>query len=789
MSSLSPHLEETIHRALLYAADRQHEYATLEHLLLALTDDVDALAVMKACDVNMDILRNDLIHYLDDELKMLVIEDYVESLTTASFQRVLNRAVIHIQSSGSHEVTGANILVALFSERESHAVYFLLKQNMTRYDATVYISHGVRKNKKKPSDLSKHVDMSEEQNSKSEEFVKKQTKENEILETYCVNLNKKAECDAIDPLIGRQDEINRCVQILCRRRKNNPILVGDPGVGKTAIAEGLARLIVYKHAPSAIENMTIYALDMGALLAGTRYRGDFEERLKSIINILQNKRDVILFIDEIHTVIGAGATSGGAMDASALLKPILQTGQLNCIGSTTYKEYRQHFEKDRALARRFQKVDVKEPSKKETLKILSGLKSHFEKFHSVRYTQDSLKSSIDLSVRYIPEKKLPDKAIDLIDEAGASQKLLPSSKRRKTINTRDIESIVSKIAKVPVKHISQSDAQLLRHLPSDLKRVIYGQDRAIEELSAAVKLSRAGLREEEKPIGCYLFSGPTGVGKTELAKQLARLMQIELLRFDMSEYMEKHTISRMLGAPPGYVGHDQGGQLTDAVDQHRHCVLLFDEIEKAHPDIFNILLQVMDNGQLTDSNGKMVDFRNTILIMTTNAGASESSQNSIGFGRGKKTGEEEKAIIRLFAPEFRNRLDAIIQFSDLSMDIIERIVEKFIAQLETQLMDRDISFELTKEVRHFLAKLGYNKEFGARPMARIIQEKIKKPLADEILYGKLKKGGSVRILIDKDREDEFRFEISPASRLKLSYKSSEPAPPPKAPNNKPTEKV
>ncbi len=752
MPSLSRNLEQALHRAIKLATDRHHEYATLEHLLLALLDDADAAQVLKACNVDVDALRKSLIKYVDQELLTLVIEDGEDAKPTTGFQRVVQRAVLHVQNSGRDEVTGANVLVALFTERESHAVYFLQEQNMTRLDAVSYISHGI----------AKRPGMSQQKSARGadddDENEKPSKQGSEALEAYCVNLNEKAKSGRIDPLIGRDAEVDRTIQILCRRQKNNPLFVGDPGVGKTAIAEGLARKIVKREVPEVLQHSTIYALDMGALIAGTRYRGDFEERLKSVVKELEAIPGAILFIDEIHTVIGAGATSGGAMDASNLLKPALQAGTLRCIGSTTYKEYRQYFEKDRALVRRFQKIDVAEPTVPDTIKILKGLKPYFEEYHKIRYTADAIKASVELAAKYINDRKLPDKAIDVIDEVGASQMLLPESRRKKVIGVREVEEVVAKMARIPPKSVSKTDAEALRSLEADLKRVVYGQDAAIHALSSAIKLARAGLRQAEKPIGCYLFSGPTGVGKTEVAKQLASILGVELLRFDMSEYMERHTVSRLIGAPPGYVGFDQGGLLTDGVDQHPHCVLLLDEIEKAHPDLFNILLQVMDHGKLTDHNGKKIDFRNVVLIMTTNAGASDAAREAIGFGRGRREGEDEEAIKRLFTPEFRNRLDATIAFAPLGRETIDRVVEKFVLELEAQLSDRDVTFDLTPEATRWLGQKGYDDQFGARPLARVIQDHIKKPLADEILFGRLKNGGTVRVLLDREK-DALAFEF------------------------------
>jgi ATP-dependent Clp protease ATP-binding subunit ClpA len=736
---LSRNLEHTLRQALAQANARRHEYATLEHLLLALTEDQDAIAVLRACGVDITKLRTEITDYIDTELSNLSAARPEDSKPTAGFQRVLQRAAIHVQSSGREEVTGANVLIALFSERESHAVYFLQAQEMTRFDAVNFVSHGIAK-------IPAHSEAKRvggaDPDAQPEKVVKKGT---EALDTYCVNLNRKALSGKIDPLIGRAHEIERTIQILCRRSKNNPLYVGDPGVGKTAIAEGLARRIVHGEVPDVLKNATIFALDMGSLLAGTRYRGDFEERLKAVISEVENMDGAVLFIDEIHTIIGAGATSGGAMDASNLLKPALASGALRCIGSTTYKEYRSYFEKDRALVRRFQKIDVNEPSIEDSVKILMGLKPYYEKHHKVRYTVEAIKAAVELSARYIGDRKLPDKAIDIIDEVGAAQMLLPEHRRRKTIGLKDVEAVVAKIARIPAKSVSKDDREVLRHLETTLKTLVFGQDKAIDALTSAIKLSRAGLRDPEKPIGSYLFSGPTGVGKTEVARQLAHALGIEITRFDMSEYMERHTVSRLIGAPPGYVGFDQGGLLTDAIDQHPHQVLLLDEIEKAHPDLFNILLQVMDYGKLTDHNGKNVDFRNVILIMTTNAGAADMAKASIGFERNEREGEDEEAINRLFTPEFRNRLDAIIPFSALSNEIIQRVVDKFIIQLEGQLADRGVIIELTDDARAWLGRKGYDPRMGARPLARTIQEHVKKPLAEELLFGRLSKGGLVRI--------------------------------------------
>ncbi|WEX87255.1 ATP-dependent Clp protease ATP-binding subunit ClpA [Sinorhizobium garamanticum] len=749
MPTFSPSLEKALHQALTFANERHHEYATLEHLLLALIDDADAAAVMGACNVNLETLRKTVTDYVDNELSNLVTGYDEDSKPTAGFQRVIQRAVIHVQSSGREEVTGANVLVAIFAERESHAAYFLQEQEMTRYDAVNFISHGI--GKRPGSSESRPVRGAEDQDSEqkapreSDEAGPK--KQQDALTAYCVNLNEKAKSGKIDPLIGRNAEVNRTIQVLCRRSKNNPLYVGDPGVGKTAIAEGLAKRIVEKKVPEALQDATIFSLDMGTLLAGTRYRGDFEERLKQVVKELEDYPGAVLFIDEIHTVIGAGATSGGAMDASNLLKPALSTGAIRCIGSTTYKEYRQFFEKDRALVRRFQKIDVNEPTIADAIEIMRGLKPYFEDYHHLKYSNDAIKAAVELSARYINDRKLPDKAIDVIDESGAAQMLLPAGKRRKLITEKEIEATIATMARIPPKTVSKDDEAVLANLEKELRSVVYGQDLAIEALASSIKLARAGLREPNKPIGCYVFSGPTGVGKTEVAKQLASSLGVELLRFDMSEYMERHTVSRLLGAPPGYVGFDQGGLLTDGVDQHPHCVLLLDEIEKAHPDLFNILLQVMDHGALTDHNGKKIDFRNVILIMTTNAGASDMARPAIGFGSSKREGEDIEALNRLFTPEFRNRLDAVIPFSSLPTPVIHQVVQKFVMQLETQLAERNVTFDLAPDAIAWLAEKGYDEKMGARPLARVIQENIKKPLADEILFGKLKKGGVVKVTI------------------------------------------
>ncbi|MGO4854230.1 ATP-dependent Clp protease ATP-binding subunit ClpA [Phaeovulum sp. W22_SRMD_FR3] len=746
MPSFSTTLEQAIHGALALANARRHELATLEHLLLALVDEPEAAKVMRACSVDLDELRKTLTEFIDDDLSTLITDvEGSEAVPTAAFQRVIQRAAIHVQSSGRTEVTGANVLVAIFAERESNAAYFLQEQDMTRYDAVNFIAHGVAKD---PSFGEPRPVIGAEEEHKAE-APPGEAKES-ALSKYCVDLNDKSKKGDVDPLIGRESEVERCIQVLCRRRKNNPLLVGDPGVGKTAIAEGLALKITRGETPDVLKKATIYSLDMGALLAGTRYRGDFEERLKQVMKELEDHPDAILFIDEIHTVIGAGATSGGAMDASNLLKPALAGGKLRCMGSTTYKEFRQHFEKDRALARRFQKIDVNEPNVADSIKILMGLKPYFEKHHDLRYTNDAIKAAVELSARFIHDRKLPDKAIDVIDEAGAAQHLVSESKRRKTLGAKEIEAVVAKIARIPPKNVTKDDAEVLRDLEKSLKRVVFGQDKAIEALSSAIKLARAGLREPEKPIGNYLFAGPTGVGKTEVAKQLANTLGVEMLRFDMSEYMEKHAVSRLIGAPPGYVGFDQGGMLTDGVDQHPHCVLLLDEMEKAHPDVYNILLQVMDHGKLTDHNGRTVDFRNVILIMTSNAGASEQAKEAIGFGRDRRTGEDTAAIERTFTPEFRNRLDAVVSFAPLPREVILQVVDKFVLQLEAQLIDRNVHIELTPEAAAWLGEKGYDDKMGARPLGRVIQEHIKKPLAEELLFGRLTKGGVVKVTVKDD---------------------------------------
>jgi ATP-dependent Clp protease ATP-binding subunit ClpA len=757
LPSFSRSLEQALHRALALAGERRHEYATLEHLLLALVDDQDAAAVMRACNVEIDTLKRSLVEYVDTELSNLTGDGRQDAKPTAGFQRVIQRAVIHVQSSGREEVTGANVLVAIFAERESHAAYFLQEQDMTRYDAVNYISHGIAK--RPGASEAKPVRGADDEGSNerpSDDGENRTKKKGDALDAYCVNLNKKARDGKVDPLIGRESEVQRTIQVLCRRQKNNPLLVGDPGVGKTAIAEGLARKIVQKEVPEVLADATVFSLDMGTLLAGTRYRGDFEERLKQVMKEIEAHPNAVLFIDEIHTVIGAGATSGGAMDASNLLKPALAAGTLRCIGSTTYKEYRQYFEKDRALVRRFQKIDVAEPSIPDAIEIVKGLRPYYEEFHKLKFTTEAVKAAVELSARYINDRKLPDKAIDVIDETGASQMLVPEARRKRVIGIKEIEATIATMARIPPKTVSKDDAVVLQHLTENLKRVVYGQPNAIDALTSAIKLARAGLRDPDKPIGSYLFAGPTGVGKTEAAKQLASSLGVEMLRFDMSEYMERHTVSRLIGAPPGYVGFDQGGLLTDGIDQHPHCVLLLDEIEKAHPDLFNILLQVMDHGKLTDHNGKQVDFRNVIIIMTTNAGASDLAKSAYGFTQSKRSGDDVEAINKLFAPEFRNRLDAIISFGHLPKDVVAKVVDKFVLQLEAQLADRNVTIELSDEARAWLVEHGYDDAMGARPMARLIQSSIKTQLADEVLFGKLKNGGAVRVIVRKPEDAEAK---------------------------------
>jgi len=731
---LNKELEFTLNLAFKEAKDKRHEFMTVEHLLLSLLDNPSAEHVLHACDVNIDALRQDLETYINETTPAISVEDQDrETQPTLGFQRVLQRAVFHVQSAGKTEVSGANVLAAIFSEQDSQAVYFLRRENISRLDVINYIAHGITKHQAQENFQSSfEEDMNQESNESP-------------LESFCMNLNKRARLGKIDPLIGRSEELQRVVQVLCRRRKNNPLLVGEAGVGKTAIAEGLARSIVDGQVPDAIASCVVYALDLGALLAGTKYRGDFEKRLKALLKQMGNTPGAILFIDEIHTIIGAGAASGGVMDASNLIKPLLANGELKCIGSTTYQEYRGIFEKDRALARRFQKVDVGEPTMDETFEILKGLRPRLEQHHGVKFSIPALKAAVELSAKFINDRFLPDKAIDVVDEAGAYQNLLKASKRKKIISVVEIENVVAKIARVPLKKISVRDKETMRHLDRDLKLMVYGQDQAIDALSSAIKLARSGLREPQKPVGCFLFTGPTGVGKTEVTKQLATVLGIELLRFDMSEYMEKHTVSRLIGAPPGYVGFDQGGLLTEAVVKHPHSVVLLDEIEKAHPDVFNLLLQVMDHGTLTDTNGRQADFRHVILVMTSNLGAQEISRASIGFKEQEHDSDVGEVLKRQFTPEFRNRLDAMIQFKGLSPDTIGLVVDKFIMELEEQLANRGVTLTLEQDARNWLIQHGYDKNMGARPMARIIQEYVKKPLADELLFGKLSNGGHVHL--------------------------------------------
>lgn len=749
---LSKELEFTLNLAFKEAREKRHEFMTVEHLLLALLDNATAMEVLKSCGADADKLKKELTGFLDETTPLLPPNDNRETQPTLGFQRVLQRAVFHVQSSGKKEVTGANVLVAIFSEQESQAAYFLNKQDITRLDVVNFMSHGISK---VVGDQS-----AEETPGEAAEPPAAEVPQKKPLENFATDLNEMAMQGKIDPLIGRRAEVERTIQILCRRRKNNPLYVGEAGVGKTALAEGLAKLIVDGDVPEVLLSSTIYSLDLGALVAGTKYRGDFEKRLKSVLSQLRKEPGAILFIDEIHTIIGAGAASGGVMDASNLIKPMLASGELKCIGSTTYQEYRGIFEKDRALARRFQKIDVEEPTVDEAFSILKGLKSRFEEHHEVKYSSKALRAAVDLSSRYINDRFLPDKAIDVIDEAGANQRLLPPSRRKKTIGVGDIESIVSKIARIPPKTVSSADKDSLRTLERDLKMVVYGQDEAIETMAGAIKMSRSGLGNEQKPIGSFLFAGPTGVGKTEVTRQLGLIMGIELIRFDMSEYMERHTVSRLIGAPPGYVGFDQGGLLTEAVNKHPHAVLLLDEVEKAHPDVFNLLLQVMDHGTLTDNNGRKADFRNVIIIMTTNAGASEMSRPSIGFSHQDHSTDGMEAIKKLFAPEFRNRLDAIIQFKALDPAVITRVVDKFIYELEAQLQDKGVTLDVEDSAREWLAEHGFDAKMGARPMARIIQEHIKKPLAEELLFGRLAKGGNLVIraeegeLVHEVREEE-----------------------------------
>lgn len=744
---IAQELEVSLHMAFMDARQKRHELISVEHLLLAMLDNPSAAEILKACGSNIETLRNDLIQYIDDHTPIISGEDEVDTQPTLGFQRVIQRAMLHVQSSGKKEVTGANVIVAIYGEKDSHAVYFLHQQGITRLDVVNFIAHGVSKINE--GDINKtSVEPENDQ----------ETPTSKALESYTINLNKMVLAGKIDPLIGRDLEIERVVQTLCRRRKNNPLLVGEAGVGKTAIAEGLAKRIVDKEVPNILENTTIFSLDMGTLLAGTKYRGDFEQRLKAVMKELSEHKDAILFIDEIHTLIGAGSASGGTLDASNLLKPALSNGSIKCIGATTYQEYRTVFEKDRALSRRFQKIDVDEPSILDTINILKGLKTKFEKHHNVKYSVAAINSAAELSAKYINDRHLPDKAIDVIDDAGAAQRILPKNKQKKIITHKEIEEIVAKIAKIPPKNISNDDKQALKNLERDLKAVIFGQDKAIESLASAMKMTRSGLGIPNKPIGNFLFSGPTGVGKTEVARQLAYILGIELIRIDMSEYMERHSVSRLIGAPPGYVGFEQGGLMTEAVNKQPYCVLLLDEIEKAHPDIFNILLQVMDHGSLTDSNGRKTDFRNVTLIMTTNAGAESISKNSMGFTQSKTIGDEQAEIKRLFAPEFRNRIDATVSFASLSHDVILKVVDKFLMQLEDQLHEKKVDPTFTDSLKSYLAKKGFDPNMGARPMARLIQDTIRKALADELLFGKLTGGGNVVIDIDSDDKVKLIFE-------------------------------
>ena len=740
---LSKELEFTLNLAFKDAREKRHEFLTVEHLLLALTDNPAASQVLKACGTNIDRLRQDLQAFLAETTPLLPVNDTRETQPTLGFQRVLQRAILHVQSSGKREVTGANVLVAIFSEQESQAVYFLHKQNISRLDVVNYISHGI-------SSVGGDEEIGkEEAGSAEEESTAEAVQGNSPLEQYATNLNARARSGHIDPLIGRRHEIERTVQVLCRRRKNNPLFVGEAGVGKTAIAEGLAKLIVEEDVPDVLKDSTIYALDLGALVAGTKYRGDFEKRLKALLQQLKKERGSILFIDEIHTIIGAGSASGGVMDASNLIKPMLASGELRCVGSTTYQEYRGIFEKDRALARRFQKIDVGEPTVDETVQILRGLKSRFEEHHGVRFTEPALQAAAELSAKYINDRRLPDKAIDVIDEAGAKLRLRPRSKRRKTVGLPDIESIVAKIARIPPRRVSATDMKVLESLEADLKGLIFGQEEAIETLASTIKMSRAGLGQPDRPVGSFLFAGPTGVGKTEVTRQLAELTGVPLIRFDMSEYMERHAVSRLIGAPPGYVGYDQGGLLTEEVIKHPHSVVLLDEIEKAHPDVFNLLLQVMDHGTLTDNNGREADFRNVILVMTTNAGAEEMGKRAIGFTTEASGSDSLEAIRRTFTPEFRNRLDAVVQFQALDVDTVQRVVDKFIRELSVQLAEKRVTLMVDGAARRWIGEKGYDPQMGARPMARVIQQYIKKPLAERLLFGDLSAGGEVEVTLEE----------------------------------------
>lgn len=737
---IAQELEVSLHMAFMDARQKRHELITVEHLLLAMLDNPSASEVLNSCGANLDKLREDIVGHIEEHTPKVSGKDDVDTQPTLGFQRVIQRAMLHVQSSGKKEVTGANVLVAIFGEKDSHAVYFLHQQGITRLDVVNFIAHGIAKTTENS------------QKEQTQETTGSDTKTNKGLETYAVNLNKLVSEGKIDPLIGREPEVERVVQILCRRRKNNPLLVGEAGVGKTAIAEGLAKKIVDKDIPSVLENMTIYSLDLGALIAGTKYRGDFEQRLKTVIKQLGEQKDSILFIDEIHTIIGAGSASGGTLDASNILKPALARGNIKCIGATTYQEFRSVFEKDHALTRRFQKIDVEEPTVKNTIEILKGLKTHFESHHNVKFTNNALISAAELSAKFLNDRRLPDKAIDIIDEAGAAQRILPKSKQKKNIGSKEIEDVIAKIARIPAKNINKDDRSSLKNLERDLKAVIFGQDKAIETLSNAIKMSRSGIGPIDRPIGSFLFSGPTGVGKTEVARQLAYTLGIELIRIDMSEYMERHSVSKLIGAPPGYVGYDQGGILTEQVNKNPYSVLLLDEIEKANPDIFNILLQVMDNGTLTDSNGRKTDFRNVTIIMTTNAGAEALSKSNFGFTQTKKSGDENGEIKKVFSPEFRNRLDATVSFTSLDNEIILKVVDKFLIQLETQLHDKKVDASFTEDLKDYLAKSGFDEQMGARPMARLIQDTIRKALADELLFGKLVNGGEVEIDIDDKQE-------------------------------------
>jgi len=742
---IAQELEVSLHMAFMDARQKRHELITVEHLLLAMLDNPSASEVLKACGANLEKLRKELSGHIEENTPLISGTEEVDTQPTLGFQRVIQRAMLHVQSSGKKEVTGANVLVAIFGEKDSHAVYFIGQQTITRLDVVNFIAHGIER-----------VGDNQEKNAPQEE-AEVSSKTSKGIETYTINLNKLVAEGKVDPLIGRDSEVERVVQILCRRRKNNPLLVGEAGVGKTAIAEGLAKKIVDKTIPEVLQNMVIYSLDLGALIAGTKYRGDFEQRLKTVINQLNEQKNSILFIDEIHTIIGAGSASGGTLDASNILKPALARGTIKCIGATTYQEYRTVFEKDHALTRRFQKIDIEEPSVKTTIDILKGLKVHLEDHHQVKFSNNALVSAAELSAKFINERHLPDKAIDVIDEAGAAQKILPKNKQKKNIGTKEIEDVIAKIARIPPQHINKDDRNSLKNLERDLRAVIFGQDKAIQSLTNAIKMSRSGIGPENRPIGSFLFSGPTGVGKTEVARQLAYTLGIELIRIDMSEYMERHSVSKLIGAPPGYVGYDQGGILTEQINKNPHAVLLLDEIEKAHPDIYNILLQVMDNGLLTDSNGRKTDFRNVTLIMTTNAGAEVLSKANFGFTQSKNSGDEQQEIKRIFSPEFRNRLDSTVSFAALNNDIILKVVDKFLIQLETQLHDKKVDATFTPKLKSFLAKEGFDPQMGARPMARLIQDTIRKALADELLFGKLTNGGEVEISIDDDEKISLKI--------------------------------